>query len=57
MRVKDNNDGSYKDSHDFARETGGYQAVVKVNEEEARGNPFSVEVSPRQFRPVLSFGQ
>jgi len=30
---------------------------VKVNEEFVRGNPFAVEVKPRQFRPVLSFGQ
>ncbi|XP_022777917.1 E3 ubiquitin-protein ligase TRIM71-like [Stylophora pistillata] len=56
VRVKDNHDGSYKVSY-FAKETGRCQAVVKVNEEEAGGSPFSVEVSPRQFRPVLSFGQ
>ncbi|XP_022794156.1 E3 ubiquitin-protein ligase TRIM71-like, partial [Stylophora pistillata] len=56
VRVKDNHDGSYKVSY-FAKETGRCQAVVKVNEEEAGGSPFSIEVSPRQFRPVLSFGQ
>ncbi|XP_022794155.1 E3 ubiquitin-protein ligase TRIM71-like [Stylophora pistillata] len=56
VRVKDNHDGSYKVSY-FVKETGRCQAVVKVNEEEVRGSPFSVKVSPRQFRPVLSFGQ
>ncbi|XP_022777918.1 E3 ubiquitin-protein ligase TRIM71-like [Stylophora pistillata] len=56
VRVKDNHDGSYKVSY-FVKETGRCQAVVKVNEEEAGGSPFSVEVTPRQFRPVLSFGQ
>ena len=32
-------------------------AVVKVNEEQVRDSPFPVQVKPRQFRPVLSFGQ
>jgi len=55
-RVQDNNDGSYNISY-FAKETGQFELSVKVNEEYVRGNPFDVEIKPRQFRPVLSFGQ
>ena len=55
-RVQDNNDGNYKVSY-FAKETGQFELSVKVNEEFVRGNCFAVEVKPRQFRPVLSFGQ
>ena len=56
VRVKDNKDGSYKISY-FAKETGRYEAVVKVNEEHVRGSPFQVQVKPRTFRPIFSFGQ
>jgi len=55
-RVQDNNDGSYSISY-FAKETGQFELSVKVNEEYVCGNPFAVEVKPRQFRPVLTFGQ
>ena len=55
-RVQNNKDGSYKISY-FAKETGKCEASVKVNGEHVRGSPFAVEVKPRQFRPVLSFGQ
>jgi len=55
-RVQDNNDGSYSISYS-AKETGQFELSVKVNEEYVRGNPFAVEVKPRQFRPVLTFGQ
>ena len=55
-RVQDNKDGSYKVSY-LAKETGQFELSVKMNEEYVRGNPFAVEVKPRQFRPVLSFGQ
>ena len=55
-QVQDNKDGTYKTSY-FAKETGTCQALVKVNGEHARGSPFEVQVKPRQFRPVLSFGQ
>ena len=55
-QVQDNKDGTYKISY-FANETGTCQASVKVNGERVRGNPFEVQVRPRQFRPVLSFGQ
>ena len=55
VRVQDEKDGSYKISY-FAEESGRCEAVVKVNEEQVQGSPFPVQVKPRQFRPVLSFG-
>ena len=55
-RVQDNNDGSYKVSY-LAKETGQFELSVKVNEEFVSGNPFAVEVKPRQFKHVLSIGQ
>ena len=55
VRVQDIKNGSYKISY-FAKESGRYEAVVRVNEEQVRGSPFPVQVKPRQFRPVLSFG-
>ena len=55
-RVQDNKNGTYKISY-FAKETGKCDASVKVNGEHVYGSPFTVEVKPRQFRPVLSFGQ
>ena len=55
-RVQDNKDGSYKVSY-LAKETGQFELSIKLNEEYVRGNPFAVEVKPRQFKPVLSFGQ
>ena len=55
-QVQDNKDGTYKISY-FAKETGPCEASVKVNGEHVRGSPFEVQVKPRQFRPVLSFGQ
>ena len=54
--VQDNKDGTYKISY-FAKETGTCQASVKVNGEHVRGSPFEVQVKPRQFIPVLAFGQ
>ncbi|XP_022780915.1 E3 ubiquitin-protein ligase TRIM71-like [Stylophora pistillata] len=39
------------------RETGKCLVSVKVNGEHIRDSPFTVEVKPRQFRPVLSFGK
>ena len=56
VRVQERKDGSYNISY-FAKESGICEAVVKVNEEQVRGSPFPVQVKPRQFRPVLSFGQ
>ncbi|KAL9951016.1 hypothetical protein ACROYT_G043604 [Oculina patagonica] len=55
-RVQDNKDGTYKISY-FAKETGKCHASVKVNDEHVYGSPFTVEVKPRQFRPVFSFGE
>ncbi|XP_020608982.1 E3 ubiquitin-protein ligase TRIM71-like [Orbicella faveolata] len=55
-RVKDNQDGSYRISY-FAKETGRYHLSVKINEEHVHGSPFALQVKPRQFRPVSSFGQ
>ncbi|XP_073234794.1 E3 ubiquitin-protein ligase TRIM71-like [Porites lutea] len=56
VQVKDFKDGSYKIKY-FAKETGTCSASVKVNGEHIRGRPFEVQVKPRQFRPVLSFGE
>ncbi|CAH3045026.1 unnamed protein product, partial [Porites lobata] len=56
VQVQDNKDGSYKMKY-FAKETGTCSASVKVNGEHIRGSPFEVQVKPRQFRPVLSFGE
>ena len=56
VQIQDNKDGTYKIKY-FAKETGTCSASVKVNGEHIRGSPFEVEVKPRQFRPVLSFGE
>ena len=55
-RVQDNKNGSYNISY-FAKESGKYEATVKVNGEHISCSPFAVQVKPRQFRPVLSFGE
>ena len=55
-QVQDNKDGSYMISY-FAKETGRCHLSVKVNEEHVHGSPFATQIEPRQFRPVLSFGQ
>ena len=55
-RVQDNKNGTYNISY-FAKETGRCDASVKVNGEHVHGSPFTVEVKPRQFRPLLSFGK
>ena len=56
VQIQDNKDGTYKIKY-FAKETGTCSASVKVNGEHIRGSPFEVQVKPRQFRPVLSFGE
>ena len=56
VQVQDNKDGTYKIKY-FAKETGTCSASVKVNGEHIIGSPFEVQVKPRQFRPVLSFGE
>ena len=55
-RVEDNKDGSYQISY-FAKETGKCGVSVKVNKKHVHGSPFAVQVKPRQFRAVLSFGK
>ncbi|XP_068738574.1 tripartite motif-containing protein 2-like [Montipora capricornis] len=54
--IQDNKDGTYKVSY-FSKETGAFQASVKVNGEHVRGSPFEVHIKRRHFRPVLSFGK
>ena len=56
VQVQDYKDGNYKIKY-FAKEIGTCSASVKVNGEHIRGSPFEVQVKPRQFRPVLSFGE
>ena len=56
VQVLDNKDGTYTIKY-FAKESGTCSASVKVNGEHIRGSPFEVQVEPRQFRPVLSFGE
>ena len=54
-QVKDNKDSSYHISY-FAKETGTCQTSVMVNGEHVSGSPFTVQVKPRKYKPVLSFG-
>ena len=56
VQVQDNKDGTYKIKY-FAKETGTCSASVKVNGEHICGSPFEVQVKPRQFRPMSSFGE
>jgi len=56
VRVQDHKDGSYKISY-FAKETRKCDLSIKVNEIHLFRSPFSVEVKPRQFRSVVSFGR
>ena len=55
-QVQDNKDGSYNISY-FAKEAGTCQTSVMVNEEHVSGSPFTVQVKPRQYKHVLSFGE
>ena len=54
-QVQDNKDGSYNISY-FAKEAGRCQTSVMVNGEHVSNSPFTVQVKPRQYKPVLSFG-
>ena len=54
--VVDKRDGTYKISY-LANEAGACDASVMVNGEHVRGSPFKVQVKPRQFKPVLLFGE
>ena len=55
-QVQDNKDGSYNISY-FAKEAGACRTSVMVNGEHVSGSPFTVQVKPRQYEPVLSFGR
>ena len=54
-QVQDNKDGSYNISY-FPKEAGTCQTSVMVNGEHVSGSPFTVQVKPRKYKPVLSFG-
>ena len=54
-QVQDNKDGSYNISY-FAKEAGTCHTSVMVNGEHVSGSPFTVQVKPRKYKPVLSFG-
>ena len=56
VQVQDNKDGSYNISY-FAKEAGTCQTSVMINGEHVSGSPFTVQVKPRQYKPVLSFGR
>ena len=56
VQVQDNKDGSYNISY-FAKEAGACQTSVMINGEHVSGSPFTVQVKPRQYKPVLSFGR
>ena len=55
-QVQDNKDGIYNISY-FAKEAGTCQTSVMVNGEHVSGSPFTVQVKPRQYKTVLSFGE
>ena len=55
-QVQDYKDGCYMINY-FAKETGKCDLSVKVNQDHVYGSAFAVEVKPRHFKPVLSFGQ
>ena len=54
-QVQDYKDGSYNISY-FAKKAGTCQTSVMVNGEHVSGSPFTVQVKPRKYKPVLSFG-
>ena len=55
-QVQDNKDGSYNISY-FAKEAGTCHTSVMINGEHVSGSPFIVQVKPRQYKHVLSFGE
>ena len=55
-QVQDNKDDSYNISF-FPKEAGTCQTSVMVNGEHVSGSPFTVQVKPRQYKLVLSFGE
>ena len=55
-QVQDNKDGSYNISY-FAKEAGTCQTSVMVNGEHVSGSPFTAQVKPRHYNPLLAFGE
>ena len=55
-QVQDNKDGSYDISY-FAKEAGTCQTSLMINGEHVSGSPFTVQVKPRRYKHVLSFGE
>ena len=57
VQVEDKKNGTYQVSY-FAADPGDYDVVVTVNKEDVRGSPFPpIQVKPREFKPVMSFGK
>ena len=56
VQVQDNKHGSYNISY-FAKEAGAFRTSVMINGEHVSGSPFTVQIKPRQYKPVLSFGR
>ena len=56
IQINDCKDGLYQVRY-FPRDPGKCQVTVKVNGEHVRDSPFAVQVTPFQFKPVLSFGK
>ena len=56
IQINDCKDGLYQVRY-CPRDPGKCQVTVKVNGEHVRNSPFAVQVTPFQFKPVLSFGK
>ena len=56
VQIQDNKNGTYQVSY-FATDPGDHDVRVTVNKKEVRGSPFPpIQVKPREFKPVMSFG-
>ena len=56
VQIQDNKNGTYQVSY-FAADPGDHDVRVTVNKEDARRSPFPpIQVKPREFKPVMSFG-
>ena len=55
-QIKDNKDGLYQIKYS-PREHGRYKVSIKVNGEHVCNSPFTLQVKPFQFRPLLFFGK
>ncbi|CAH3134006.1 unnamed protein product [Pocillopora meandrina] len=56
IQINDCKDGLYQVRY-CPRDPGKCLVTVKVNGEHVRDSPFAVQVTPFQFKPVLSFGE